>query len=264
VGGAPVARLTVADLQQMKRDGRKIAAAVVYEYQMTRICERAGVDLLSVGDSLGRNILGQEDLDECTVDDMIPFARAVVRGRERAVVSVDMPTTPSRGGPAEVGRAAKRFKDEAGVDMTKIDIRTREEELFDGVLAVIEAGLEVYPQIGFPTQGANRGVQSGPEVHAHVMKWAHAIEEAGAALIDLTNVPPDIYEDVCKSLRIPVIGGQAPAQADGKIQVAVNGVGYFAHTIDRTDGRPNAAKYMFDVMQGLIDSIHAGKWNTGQ
>ena len=101
---------------------------------------------------------------------------------------------------------------------------------------MIEAGLEAYPQIGFPTQGANRGVQSGPEVHAHVMKWAHAIEEAGAALIDLTNVPPDIYEDVCKSLRIPVIGGQAPAQADGKIQVAVNGVGYFAHTIDRTDG----------------------------
>ena len=115
-------RLTVADLQQMKRDGRKIAAAVVYEYQMTRICERAGVDLLSVGDSLGRNVLGQEDVDECTVDDMIPFARAVVRGRERAVVSVDMPTKPSRGGPVEVGRAAKRFKDEAGVDMTKIDI----------------------------------------------------------------------------------------------------------------------------------------------
>ena len=91
--------------------------------QMTRTCERAGVDLLPVGDSLGRNILGQEDVDECAVDDMIPFARAVVRGRERAVVSVDMPTTPSRGGPAEVGRATKRFKDEAGVDMTKIDYK---------------------------------------------------------------------------------------------------------------------------------------------
>ena len=93
-----MAILTVADLQQMKRDGKKIAAAVVYEYQMTKICERAGVDLLSVGDSLGRNVLGQADVDDCTVDDMIPFAKAVVRARERALVSVDMPTTPSRAG----------------------------------------------------------------------------------------------------------------------------------------------------------------------
>ena len=54
-----MAILTIQDLQDMKRNGKKIAAAVVYEYQMTKICERAGVDLLSVGDSLGRNVLGQ-------------------------------------------------------------------------------------------------------------------------------------------------------------------------------------------------------------
>lgn len=257
-------KLTVADLQQMKRDGKKIAAAVVYEYQMTKICERCGIDVLSVGDSLGRNVLGHDHVDECTVDDMIPFARAVVRGRERAIVSVDMPTTPSRSGAVEVGKAARRFKEEAGVDMTKIDIRTREEELFDGVHAVIEAGLHVYPQIGFPTQGPSAGIQGGAVVLDHVMKWAHKIEEAGAAMIDLTNVPPDIYGEVCRSLRIPVIGGQAPQQADGKIQVAVSGVGYFAATIDRTDGRPNASKYMYDVLQAIINDIHAGKWGTGQ
>lgn len=256
--------LTVADLQQMKRDGKKIAAAVVYEYQMTKICERAGVDLLSIGDSLGRNVLGQADVDDCTVDDMIPFAKAVVRARERAVVSIDMPTTPSRAGATEVGKAARRFKEEGGVDMCKIDIRTREEELFDGVHAVIEAGLEVYPQIGFPTQGANRGIQSGPEVHDHVMKWAHAIEDAGGAMIDLTNVPPEVYGDVCKSVGIPVIGGQAPPQADGKIQVAFSGIGAAAAMIDRTDGRPNAAKYAYDIMQRILDDIHSGKWGTGQ
>jgi 3-methyl-2-oxobutanoate hydroxymethyltransferase len=256
--------LTIDDLQDMKRRGQKIAAAVVYEYQMAKICERAGIDLLSVGDSLGRNVLGQDHVDECTVDDMIPFARAVVRGRDRAVVSVDMPTTPSRGGPKEVGAAAKRFKDEAGVDMAKIDIRTHEEELFDEVFAVQEAGLYAYPQIGFPTQGANRGVQGGPEVRDYIMKWAHKLEEAGVAMIDLTNVPADIYAEVCADLKVPVIGGQAPKEADGKIQVAVSGVGYFAATIDRDDDRPNAAKYIFDVMNGLIANIHAGVWDTGQ
>ena len=259
-----MAVLTPTDLQQMKRDGKKIAAAVVYEYQMAKICERAGVDVLSVGDSLGRNVLGQADVDDCTVDDMIPFAKAVVRGRERAVVSVDMPTTPSRAGPAEVAKAAKRFKDEAGVDMVKIDIRTREEELFEELAAVIDIGLYVYPQIGYPTQGPTRGIQSGPEVLDHVMKWAHKIQDAGAAMIDLTNVPPDVYEQVCKSLRIPVIGGQAPQQADGKIQVAVSGLGYFAATIDRDDGRPNMAKFAHDTMKKYIDDIHAGKWGTGQ
>ncbi len=73
-----MARLTVEDLHEMKRNGQKIAAAVVYEYQMTKICEMAGVDVLSVGDSLGRNMPGHDHVDECTVDDMIPFARAVV------------------------------------------------------------------------------------------------------------------------------------------------------------------------------------------
>ena len=259
-----MARLTIQDLQDMKKSGKKIAAAVVYEYQMTRICERAGVDLLSVGDSLGRNVLGQDDVDDCTVDDMIPFARAVVKGRERAVVSVDMPTTPSRGGAKEVGAAAKRFRDEAGVDMTKIDIRTHEEELFDEVYAVQEAGLYAYPQIGFPTQGVNKGIQGGPEVRDYVLKWAHKLEEAGVAMIDLTNVPADIYAQVCAELKVPVIGGQAPKEADGKIQVAVSGVGYFAATIDRDDNRPNASKYIFDVMNDLIANIHAGVWGTGQ
>ena len=259
-----MARLTVADLQQMKKDGKKIAAAVVYELKMTKICERAGVDVHLVGDSLGRNFMGHDHVDECTVDDMIPFARAVVRGRERAVVSVDMPTTPSRAGATEFVKAAKSFKEDAGVYMTKIDILTREEELFDGVQAVIDAGLEVYPQIGYPTQGPSTGIQSGPEVLAHVMKWAHAIEDAGAAMIDLTNVPPDVYAEVCNSLRVPVIGGQAPQMADGKIQVMFSGVGYGAGTIDRDDGRPNTSKFMYDVMQGIINDIHSGKWGTGQ
>ena len=259
-----MAMLTVADLHEMKRNGRKIAAAVVYEYQMTRICETAGVDLLSVGDSLGRNMLGHDHVDECTVDDMIPFARAVVRGRERAIVSVDMPTVPSAAGVEAVAAAARRFREEAGVDMVKIDIRTREEELFEEVYAVQEAGLHAYPQIGFPTQGAARGVQGGAEVGEYIHKWAHAIQDAGAALIDLTNVTPDIYADVCASLRIPVIGGQAPPEADGKIQVMVSGTGYNVATMNRDDGRPDAAKFMYDVMKSIIDSIHAGNWTTRQ
>jgi len=259
-----MALLKIEDLHQMKRDGKKIAAAVVYDFQMTKIVERAGVDVLSVGDSLGRNVLGHDHVDECTVDDMIPFAKAVVRGRERAIVSVDMPTVPSRSGVQAVGEAAKRFRDEAGVDMVKVDIRTREEALFDEIFAVKELGLLAYPQIGFPTQGAKAGVQGGDEVRDYIMMWAHKLEDAGVAMIDLTNVPADIYAEVCASLTVPVIGGQAPSAADGKIQVMFSGIGSAAATIDRDDGRPSASKFAFDIMNGIIADIHAGKWGTGQ
>jgi 3-methyl-2-oxobutanoate hydroxymethyltransferase len=247
----------------MKREGRKIAAAVVYDYQMARICERAGAELLSVGDSLGRNVLGQEDVDDCLVEDMLPFARAVVRARESAIVSVDLPTTASRGGPEEVAKAAQLFK-AAGVDMMKVDIRTHEEELFENVKAVISIGLGAYPQIGFPTQGASRGIRSGDEVRDHVMKWAHAIEAAGGAAIDLTNVTPDIYKEVCESVQIPVLGGQAPPEADGKIQVAFGISNYAASNIDRADDKPNAARDFYQNMKRIIDDIHGGKWAAGQ
>ena len=241
----------------MKREGKKIAAGVCYEVQMARIFERAGVDLLSVGDSVSRTFLGRGSFDDFTVDEMLVFGKAVAQVAERAVVNVDMPTSTCKAGPKEVAKAARRFKEEARADMTKVDIREMEEELFDDVLAVVEAGLPVYPQIGFPAQGERRG---GTANHDHVMKWAHAVQEAGASVLDLTNVSHEIYADVASSLRIPVIGGQAGPEADGHIYVSYALVGYAAETIDRTDGRPSAAKFMYDIVKRSLDEIHSGTW----
>ncbi len=254
-----MARLTLRDLQQMKRDGKKIAAAVVYDFQMAQICERAGADLLSVGDSLGRRFLGQAHADDCTLDDMIPFAKAVVRAAERAVVNVDMPTATCKGGPTEVAKAARRIKEEVGADMTKVDIREHEEELFDDVRAVIETGLAVYPQLGFPAGPASTGVHGTPADREHILKWAHALENAGASMIDLTSVSPEIYAEVCKGLRLPVIGGQTCPEADGKIYVSYSLVGYEARALDRMD-RPSAAQIIFDITKKAVDAVHSVKW----
>jgi 3-methyl-2-oxobutanoate hydroxymethyltransferase len=251
-----VARKTIADLHAMKHDKQKIVAMIVYDFQMARIADMAGADLLTIGDSLGRNVLGQADVHECSVDDMIPFAKAVVRAAEHAVVSVDMPMTPSHAGPAAVAEAARRFK-ELGVDMTKIDLRTKEEELFDEVRAVIDVGLGVWPQIGYPTQGPTRGVQTGPAVREHVLKWARAIEEAGGSMIDLTNVTPDIYREVSASVKLPVIGGQATPEADGKI----SGLSPRSENIGQAvRGRANVAQYIYDEAQALIANIRGGNY----
>ncbi|MCH7483044.1 MAG: 3-methyl-2-oxobutanoate hydroxymethyltransferase [Chloroflexi bacterium] len=254
-----MARRTVADLQQMKKDGKKIAAGVVYEAQMTRIFERAGVDLLSVGDSLGRTFLGYKTGSEHGIDEMLVFGRAVMRTAESAVVNIDMPTSVCEAGATAVLSAAKRIKEEAGADLTKVDLREHEEEMIDQVQAVIDSGLAAYPQIGFEfVQGGERHGSAAD--HDHIMKWAHAVEDAGASMLDLTMVSPEIYGDVAKGLRIPVIGGQAGPEADGKIYVSYALVGYQAQTIDRTDGSPSAAKFMYDIAQKAVDAVHAGTW----
>lgn len=256
-----MAKLTIKDLQQMKRDGKKIAAAVVYEFQMAKICDRAGADLLSVGDSLGRVFLGLQNTDDFVIDDMIPFAKAVARAAERAVVNIDMPTATCNAGPKAVAAAALRIKNEVGADMTKVDIRQQEEALFDDVKAVIDTGLPVYPQIGFPA-GAGSTIHGSKADHDHILKWALALENAGAALLDLTSVTPEIYADVCKSVRIPVIGGQTGPESDGRIYVSYGHVGYQAATIDRA-GAPSTARFIFDQMKHAIDGVHSGSWKVG-
>jgi len=253
-----MAKMTIADLQQMKREGKKIAATVVYEYQMAKICEKAGADLLSVGDSLGRNFLGYRNPEDFKIEEMIPFARAVARAAERSVVNVDMPTGTCKAGPREILRAARRIQEETGADMTKIDIRGDEERLFESVGAVIETGFPVYPQIGFEHVVGGE-LHGSPADRDHILKWAHALEDAGACMIDLTMVTREIYADVCRSVKIPVIGGQAGPEADGRIYVSYSIVGYQAAALDRTE-QPSAAQFMYDIARKAVESVHAGKW----
>ena len=113
--------MTVAALQAMKRDGRKIVAVVVYDYQMAQIVDRAGVDIISVGDSVGANMWGQRSELEVTLDQMLLVCKGVRRGVERALVSCDMPYGPLQEGPVAAVRAAKYLIDEGGADMLKLD-----------------------------------------------------------------------------------------------------------------------------------------------
>lgn len=251
--------MTVADLQQMKRDKKKIAAAVVYDRNMVQIVERAGADLLSVGDSVGTNLLGYSNPDQMSFEEMTPFIRAVARSAERAVVSSDLPRSVCNAGPVAVQKVVRELK-EWGVDMVKVDIRRHEEELIDEIQAVIEAGLACYPQIGFATfPGEATGAHGSPEDHEYVLKWAHAVEDRGASIVDLSQTSAEIYADVCRTLRIPVMNGPAVPEADGKILVLFGAAGYAPSTMERSDP-PSAAKVIFDIAEHTISEIHAGRW----
>ena len=246
-----MARLTVADLQQMKGEGRKIAEVLVFDTTMTRIFERAGAEVLLVGDSYTGYLLGGK-ADDASVDGMILFARAVAGAAERALVTVDLPGPVCEAGSDEVLKTTRRFKQETGADLAKIDIPSGDDRLIDELRAVLEGGLAADVRVRFrPERARSQGIAAE---HDQVMKLAHAAEDAGASIIELYEATPELYRDAATSLRIPVLGGRWVTQdADGKIFIYPNLVGYRPDAIDRTDG-PSAARF--------VSEVHAGKWEA--
>jgi len=238
----------------MKRNRQRIAAAVCYDHQMAQILDRAGADVLSVGDSVGRTFLGQTEGESPTVDIMILFCRAVVRGAKRALVNCDMPTSIVNDPKATV-EAARRIAGEAGPSTVKVDIREDMEKFFPSVEAVAKTGvIAVYPQIGF----SHLVRESGQEKLDYICKTAQALEAVGAKMLDLTGVSPEIYAAASKAVKMPVIGGQSGPEADGRIYVSAPLVGYTAALLDSGEGKPSAARFIFDVAQKAITDVHAG------
>jgi 3-methyl-2-oxobutanoate hydroxymethyltransferase len=253
-------RLTIQDLQQMKRDGKKIAAGVCYEAQMATLFERAGVDLLSVGDSLSRAFLGYANPLDYKVEEMLTFGGAVARTAKRAAVSIDVPDAVLLGGPKEMERVARIIKETIpNADMIKVDIREREEELIDEVQAVIEAGLHAYPQIGFEYVAGGSMHDSPADLEATV-EWALEVERRGASMIDLTMVSKPIYAATCAAVKIPVIGGQTGNESDGKIYVGYAIVGYQTALLDKADAGPSAVGTMYDVIDKAVAAVHDNSW----
>jgi 3-methyl-2-oxobutanoate hydroxymethyltransferase len=251
-------KVTVETLQEMKRNRQRIAAMVCYDDQMAQILDRAGADVLSVGDSVGRTFLGQTAEEHTTVDMMIMFCRAVVRGAKRALVNCDMPTSIVND-PNVTAEAARRIAGEAGPSTVKVDIREDMEKFFPSVEAAAKTGvIGLYPQIGF----SHLVRESGQDKLDYICKKAQALEAIGAKMTDLTGVSPEIYAAASAAVRIPVIGGQSGPEADGRIYVSAPLVGYNAAMLDQDAGTGNAARYVFEIAREAIANVHAGTFNS--
>ncbi len=232
--------VTIQALQQMKRDGRKIVGVVAWDYQVARIAERAGADIVSVGDSVGVNLWGRDDPDDVTMDEMVLVCRAVRRGVERALVSCDFPFGPLQEGPDSAVRAARRLVDEAGADLIKLDDAAHHPE---AVAAVVAAGIPVFAQFEITAQVAERyglgyrDIATALEVPAllrdEMVATARRFEESGAALIDFKNSGPVVGPAVSGAVAIPVIGGFGGGPwLDGRMRMIHAAIGYAASTLD--------------------------------
>ena len=145
--------VTLPALLQMKREGRKSVGIVAWDYQMARIADRAGVDIVSVGDSVGVNLWGHSSPLAVTMEEMLVVCKAVRRGVTRALVSCDFPFGPLQEGIDSALRAAIRLVKEGGADIIKLDAAA---EFPDTVRALTRTGIPVFAQFGLTPQTALR------------------------------------------------------------------------------------------------------------
>jgi len=199
--------MSLAGLRDLKRAGKKIVAVVCWDTPMAQIADRAGVDLVSVGDSVGVNLWGQKE-GEITVDELLVVARAVRRGVKRALVSFDLPENAS---PAE----AKRLM-EAGADMVKILASP------DVIREVVKKGVPVFAEM------------HGDKLNPHqLVAEAKRLEAAGATMIDFRHSGPVAGAAVAKAVAIPVIGGLGGGPwLDGRVRRIDVLIGYPPKQLD--------------------------------
>jgi len=245
--------MSIPRLQQMKREGRKIVAIVAYEYQLAAIAERAGVDLLSVGDSVGVNLWGHRSDLEVTLDEMILACRAVRRGARRALVSCDFPYGPLQEGPDAAVRAAIRI-------------------VPDAVRAVVRAGVPVWAQFGITPHTAlkyggmaNAGPDLATAVKDRLVDEARMLEDCGASLLDFTNSGPIAGAAAAKAVAIPVIGGLGGGPwLDGRVRMGYAAIGYLAAALDdETERYATVAKSALDAFTALCEDVRAGRQIRG-
>ena len=262
-------KVTIPALQQMKRDGRKIVAVVAYDYQMALIADRAGVDMLSVGDSVGINLWGHRTELEVTLDQMILACRAVRRGAERALVSCDFPFGPLQEGPESAVRAAISLVKEGGADIVKLDGASA---FAEGVRAITRAGIPVWAQFGITPHTAlqyggmaNAGPELATQMKDRLMEEARLLEASGASLLDFTNSGPVAGAEVTQAISIPVIGGLGGGPwLDGRVRSAFAAIGYLASALDdHVERYANVAQITLDAFRTFADDVRAARHIRG-
>jgi 3-methyl-2-oxobutanoate hydroxymethyltransferase len=265
--------LSLNRLQQMKRDGRKIVGVVAWDVQMARIVDRAGVDLVSVGDSVGVNLWGHAHPLEVTMDEMLIVTRAVRRGVRRALLSVDFPFGPLQQGVAATLEAAIRFVKEGGVDMVKVDGAVDQPE---AVRALVKAGIPVFAHFGITPQTALRygidyatmmksPLQMPAAMTAELVEQARMLEAAGASMLDFQHSGPVAGAAVAAAVAIPVIGGQGGGPwLDGRMRMAHAAIGYAASTIDQPpDTYAHVAQTALEAISAYADDVRSARQIRG-
>ncbi len=228
---APQARkkVTVQTLRQKKEQGQPIAMLTAYDYPTALAVDRAGLDVILVGDSLGMVVLGYENTLPVTMEEMLHHCRAVARGARLALLVGDMPFMSYQVSVEQAVRNAGRFLQEGGMDAVKLE---GGRERLSAVRAIVEAGIPVMGHLGLTPQsvhqlGGFRPQGKNAAAARRLLEDALLLEEAGCFSLVMESVPARLAEYVSARLSIPTIGIGAGAGCDGQVLVTHDLLGLF-------------------------------------
>ena len=214
-------KITTKVLKEMKARSEKIAMLTAYDYSMAGILDKAGIEVLLVGDSAANVMAGYETTVPITLDAMIYHAQSVVRAVNRAMVVVDMPFGTYQGNPMLALESAIRIMKESEAHAVKME---GGKEIIESIKAVLSAGIPVMGHLGLTPQSIYKfGTYSvratDPEEAKKLINDAHLLEEIGVFALVLEKIPAKLAAQVARELKIPVIGIGAGREVDGQVLV---------------------------------------------
>lgn len=214
-------KVTTNSVQEMKRNGEKISMLTAYDFTLAGIIDKAGVDVILVGDSASNVMSGHETTLPITMDQMIYHAASVVRAVRRALVVVDLPFGSYQGNSKEALSSAIRMMKESGGHAVKMEGGL---EILESIRRILTAGIPVMGHLGLTPQSIYKfgtyTVRAKQEEEAEkLLEDARALEEAGCFALVLEKIPADLAAKVAQELSIPVIGIGAGGAVDGQVLV---------------------------------------------
>jgi 3-methyl-2-oxobutanoate hydroxymethyltransferase len=210
-----------------RKGGAKLTMIAAYDYPIARLVERAGIEMILVGDSLGMTVLGYDSPVPVTLEDLIYHSRAVVRGALHTHIVADMPFLTYHASDEQALRNAGRLLQEGGVDSVKLEGGNA--SIVQRIRALVDAGIPVMGHIGMtPQSGGTAGFGTqGADVESAlaVIAEAKAVAEAGAFSMVIEAVPAELAGLVTASVPVPTVGIGAGAQCDGQTVVSTDLLG---------------------------------------
>ena len=242
--------VTIAQLQKWKQHKKPIAALTAADYAIAKLLDRAGVDLILVGDSLAMVALGHKNTLPVTLDDMIHHAQAVGRGVENALLIVDLPFLSYQVSTEDAMRSAGRIFKET--DARGIKLEGGYPEMVETIRQLVQAGMPVMGHVGLTPQSVHRigyRVQGAtPDAADQILHQAKSLVEAGVFALILENIPAELAAKITALIPIPTIGIGAGKECDGQILVTHDVLGL-------SDYAPPFARKYADLQSVITEAV---------
>ncbi len=245
---------SVKDIIDMKKNGKKISVLTSYDYALASLCDKAGVDILLVGDSAGMVVLGYENTLPVTMEQMEIFVGAVSRAKQNALIVGDLPFMSYQASISDaISNSGRLIK--AGADAVKLEGGSA---MVDTVSAITETGIPVMGHIGFQPQ--TTALTQGYKVQGktfeaakQLIEDAKALEEAGAFSIALEMVTHEVSKIISESIDIPTIGIGSGVDCDGQVLVVHDILGLYEEL------KPKFAKQYLSLSADIIKAVSSFK-----